>query len=109
MGPIVDVEFGRTLPAINNLLRAGDRETGLPLEVMQILGEGIVRTIALDSTDALARGTRVFDTGRPISVPTGTETLGRIFNVLGDPIDEKAFSKGRVPGIHKPSIPYEGW
>jgi F-type H+-transporting ATPase subunit beta len=107
MGPVVDVEFARTLPAINNLLRAGDRETGLPLEVMQILGEGIVRTIALDSTDALARGTRVFDTGRPISVPTGTETLGRIFNVLGDPIDEKAFSKGRVQGIHRPSIPYE--
>jgi F-type H+-transporting ATPase subunit beta len=107
MGPVVDVEFAGTLPAINNLLRAGERETGLPLEVMQILGEGIVRTIALDSTDALARGTRVFDTGRPISVPTGTETLGRIFNVLGDPIDEKAFLKGRTQSIHRPPIPYE--
>jgi F-type H+-transporting ATPase subunit beta len=106
MGPVVDVEFSGHLPAINNLLRAGDREAGLPLEVMQILGEGIVRTIALDSTDALARGTKVYDTGRPISVPTGTETLGRLFNVLGDAVDEKAFTKGRVQGIHKPSIPY---
>jgi F-type H+-transporting ATPase subunit beta len=106
MGPIVDVEFGGRLPAINNLLRAGDKAIGLPLEVVQLLGEGIVRTIALDSTDALARGTKVFDTGMPISVPTGPEILGRLFNVLGEAIDEKPFSKIRVTGIHKPSIPY---
>ena len=83
MGPIVDVEFGGRLPAINNLLRARDKNTGLPLEVVQLLGEGIVRTIALDSSDALARGTKVFDSGLPISMPTGTEILGRLFNVLG--------------------------
>ncbi len=106
MGPIVDVEFGGRLPAINNLLRAGDKDTGLPLEVVQLLGEGIVRTIALDSTDALARGTKVFDTGMPISVPTGPEILGRLFNVIGEAIDEKPFSKIRVTGIHKPAIPY---
>ena len=106
MGPIVDVEFGSRLPAINNLLRAGDKAIGLPLEVVQLLGEGIVRTIALDSTDALARGTKVFDTGMPISVPTGPEILGRLFNVIGEAIDEKPFSKIRVTGIHKPAIPY---
>ena len=106
MGPIVDVEFGGRLPAINNLLRSGDKDTGLPLEVVQLLGEGIVRTLALDSSDALARGTKVFDTGKPISVPVGPEILGRLFNVLGEPIDEKPFSKSRVTGIHKPAIPY---
>lgn len=106
MGPIVDVQFGGRLPAINNLLRAGDKDTGLPLEVVQLLGEGIVRTLALDSTDALARGTMVFDTGMPISVPTEPEILGRLFNVLGEAIDEKPFSKSRVTGIHKPVIPY---
>jgi F-type H+-transporting ATPase subunit beta len=106
MGPIVDVEFGSRLPAINNLLRAGDKAIGLPIEVVQLLGEGIVRTIALDSTDTLARGTKVFDTGMPISVPTGPEILGRLFNVIGEAIDEKPFSKIRVTGIHKPAIPY---
>jgi F-type H+-transporting ATPase subunit beta len=106
MGPVVDVAFARRLPAINNLLRAADRDTGLPLEVVQLLGEGIVRTISLDSSDALARGTKVFDTGIPISVPTGQEVLGRLFNVLGEAIDEKPFSKGRVEGIHKPPTPY---
>ncbi len=106
MGPIVDVEFGGRLPAINNLLWAGDKYIGIPLEVVQLLGEGIVRTIALDSSDALARGTKVFDTGMPISVPTGPEILGRLFNVIGEAIDEKPFSKNRVTGIHKPTIPY---
>jgi F-type H+-transporting ATPase subunit beta len=106
MGPVVDVEFGGRLPAINNLLRAGNKYTGLPLEAVQLLGEGVVRTIALDSTDALTRGTKVFDTGIPISVPTGMEILGRLFNVLGEAIDEKPFSKSRVTGIHKPAMPY---
>jgi F-type H+-transporting ATPase subunit beta len=106
MGPVVDVEFFGPLPAINNLLRAGDRDTGLPLEVLQLLGEGIVRTIALESTDALARGTKVFDIAKPISVPIGDEILGRLFNVLGDAIDEKPFMKTQVQGIHKPSPAY---
>ncbi len=106
MGPVVDVEFGGRLPAINSLLRAGDRDTGLPLEVVQLLGKGTVRTIALDSTDALARGMKVFDTGMPISAPTGKEILGRLFNVLGEAIDEKPFSKSSVAGIHKPAMPY---
>lgn len=101
MGPVVDVAFAGRLPAMNNLLRAGDSVTGLPLEVVELLGEGIVRTIALDSTDGLARGTAVFDTGRPISVPVGPEILGRLFNVLGEPIDEAEFTATRTEGIHR--------
>ena len=101
MGPVVDVTFGGKLPAIGNLLRASEPTTGLPLEVAQLLGEGLVRTIALDSTDGLARGTEVFDTGGPISVPVGPEILGRLFNVLGDPIDEREFRVGRTQGIHR--------
>jgi len=106
MGPVVDVEFGAHLPAINNLLRAGDRATGLPLEAVQLLGEGIVRTIALDSTDGLARGSKVFDTAMPISVPVGAEVLGRLFNVLGEAIDERPFAKSRTEGIHRAAPPY---
>lgn len=107
MGPVVDVEFKGGLPAINSLLRAGNKEEGLPLETVQLLGEGVVRTIALDSTDGLERGTQVFDSGKPISVPVGPEILGRLFNVLGDTVDEKAlFRAARVEGVHKPSTPY---
>lgn len=107
MGPVVDVECKGELPAINSLLRAGNKETGLPLETVQLLGEGIVRTIALDSTDSLERGTQVFDSGKPISVPVGPEILGRLFNVLGDTVDEKTlFRAARVEGVHKPSPPY---
>lgn len=107
MGPVVDVEFSGRLPPINNLLRAKDRENGLALEVVQLLGEGVVRTIALGSTDGLARGVEVFDTGRPISVPVGTEILGRVFNVLGLPTDEKEAPKTvRRESIHKAPKPY---
>jgi F-type H+-transporting ATPase subunit beta len=106
MGPVVDVAFGGRLPAINNLLRVRDAHAGLPLEVVQLMGGGIVRTIALDATDALARGTPVFDTGQPIRVPVGTETLGRVFDVLGRPIDEREFTPGQLAGIHKPPMAY---
>jgi F-type H+-transporting ATPase subunit beta len=106
MGPVVDVTFAGRLPAINHLLRAGDRKRGLPLEAVELLGGGRVRTVALGSTDGLARATRVFDTGRPISVPVGPEVLGRLFNVLGEPIDERPFVARRVEGIHRPAAPY---
>ena len=103
-GPVVDVEFVGKLPAINNLLRVKEKETGLPLETVQLLGEGVVRTIALDSTESLARGTKVFDTREQISVPVGPDILGRLFNVLGDVIDEKEpLSSARREGIHKAS------
>jgi len=106
MGPVVDAAFSGRLPAMNNLLRAGDALTGVPLEVAQLLGGGVARTIALDSTDGLARHTAVFDTGGPISVPVGPEILGRLFNVLGEPIDEKPFTATRTQGIHRPPTRY---
>lgn len=92
MGPVVDVRFpDGQLPAINNALRIehqGDVNIHLTLEVALHLGDNIVRTVAMSSTDGLVRGTEAEDTGRAISMPVGPETLGRIFNVLGEPIDE---------------------
>ena len=88
IGPVVDVEFPRDrLPRVNEALRLSD--AALTLEVHQQLGDGIVRAIAMGSTDGLRRGTRVLATHAPISVPVGTATLGRIMDVLGQPIDQK--------------------
>ena len=89
IGPVVDVEFDTDLPELYNALevqRDGDR---LVLEVQQQLPGNIVRTVAMSSTDGLTRGTEVRDTHEPITVPVGKPTLGRMFNVLGDPIDAK--------------------
>lgn len=92
MGPVVDVRFPEgQLPAINNALRIdheGDVSVHLTLEVALHLGDNVVRTVAMSSTDGLVRGTEVVDTGRAIAVPVGQGTLGRIFNVLGEAIDE---------------------
>ncbi len=88
IGAVVDVEFPHdAIPGIYDALRVD--EVGLTLEVQQQLGDGVVRCIAMGTTDGLTRGKEVTDTGAPISVPVGTKTLGRIMNVLGDPIDEK--------------------
>jgi F-type H+-transporting ATPase subunit beta len=87
LGPVVDVAFKGELPALGNLLRVEDRVRGLPLEAVQLMGGGLLRTIALDSTDALRRGMRVFDLFEPISIPVGPGIRGRLMNVLGDPID----------------------
>jgi len=107
MGPVVDVAFTGELPAIGNLLRASSREDGLPLEAVQLLGEGVMRTIALATTDGLARGTQVYDSGAPISVPVGPDILGRMFNVLGEPIDRKGpVTAVRREPIRKPPVPY---
>ena len=108
VGPVVDVAFaaGDKLPEINNALivyKNGDKSQKIVLEVALELGDGLVRTIAMESTDGLTRGLEVFDTGRPISVPVGKETLGRVFNVLGDTIDlDEPFAEDapREP-IHK--------
>lgn len=107
LGPVVDVYFKDNLPNIGNLLRAEDPENGLPIEVLQILGEGNVRTIALDITDGLRRGTKIYDTGMPISVPVGKNILGRMFNIMGETIDERGPVENcdYVP-IYKPPIPY---
>jgi len=89
IGPVVDVDFEDVLPAINNALKIIVGEKKLILEVAQHLGGGRVRTIAMGSTDGLKRGMEVIDTGAPISVPVGEKALGRMFDVLGDPIDGK--------------------
>ncbi|MBQ4526700.1 MAG: F0F1 ATP synthase subunit beta [Clostridia bacterium] len=90
MGPVVDVRFDDgTLPAIYNALTMQNRDKTLTVEVAQHIGDNIARCIAMASTDGLQRGTLVTDTGNPISVPVGRETLGRIFNVLGECVDNK--------------------
>ncbi|MBK1700294.1 F0F1 ATP synthase subunit beta [Thiococcus pfennigii] len=99
IGAVVDVQFPRdAMPKVYDALRVD--ETGLTLEVQQQLGDGVARTIAMGSTDGLRRGLSVANTGAPISVPVGTATLGRIMDVLGDPIDEK----GEVPSAERWSI-----
>ncbi|RCL01640.1 MAG: F-type H+-transporting ATPase subunit beta [Candidatus Tokpelaia sp. JSC085] len=87
IGAVVDVQFDGSLPLILNALETKNLGNRLILEVAQHLGENTVRTIAMDSTDGLVRGQEVVDTGAPISVPVGEETLGRIMNVVGEPVD----------------------
>merc|ERR1712018_705354 len=89
IGAVVDVQFDDGLPEILNALEVENRSPKLILEVAQHLGENTVRTIAMDGTEGLVRGNVVNDTGNPIMIPVGPETLGRIINVVGDPIDER--------------------
>ena len=112
IGPVVDVKFpiDKNLPDINNALRVIKSENeSIVLEVTVELGDGVLRTIAMESTDGLRRGMKVEDTGGPISVPVGEDTLGRVFNVLGQPIDGgPAFSKDHPrESIHKEAPKYE--
>ncbi len=88
MGAVIDVQFDDHLPAILNALETTNNGSRLVLEVAQHLGENTVRTIAMDSSEGLARGQEVVDTGLPIAVPVGAGTLGRIMNVIGEPVDE---------------------
>jgi F-type H+-transporting ATPase subunit beta len=117
IGPVVDVEFepGR-LPAIYNALEVAGVEIKdifsysrrLVLEVAQHLGESTVRTVAMASTDGLRRGMAVVDTGGPISVPVGKETLGRILNIIGEPVDKgPAIQAKKTYPIHRPAPPFE--
>jgi len=89
IGAVVDVQFDEGLPPILNALEVGGRDVKLILEVAQHLGENTVRTIAMDGTEGLVRGQPVSDTGYPIRIPVGQQTLGRIINVIGEPIDER--------------------
>ena len=102
IGAVVDVKFENHLPAILNALETDNNGSRLILEVAQHLGENSVRTIAMDSTEGLVRGTKVSDKGSPISVPVGNATLGRILNVVGDPVDEKGkVSQKETRPIHQ--------
>ena len=107
IGAVIDVEFAReSVPQVYDALTVDDRD--ITLEVQQQLGDGVVRTIALGSTEGLSRGLSVQDTGAPVSVPVGTETLGRIMDVLGRPIDERGDigEQERMP-IHRKAPSYE--
>ena len=107
MGPVVDVQFEGDLPPILNALETENQGNKLILEVAQHLGENAVRTIAMDSTEGLVRGHDVRDTGAPISVPVGPETLGRILNVIGEPVDERGPVESKLTyPIHRPAPAY---
>ena len=109
MGPVVDVHFSEgTLPAIYNALTLPVGDHTLTVEVAQHIGDNTVRCIAMGSTDGLQRGVTVTDTGKGISVPVGRETLGRIFNVLGDVVDDgpEVEAKERWD-IHRPAPSFE--
>ena len=104
IGAVVDVQFDESLPAILNALETKNGGNRLVLEVAQQLGEATVRCIAMDTSEGLVRGQEVTDTGAPISVPVGAGTLGRIMNVIGEPVDEA----GPIPSegfraIHQPA------
>ena len=105
IGPVVDIKFDEaSLPNIYNEIKIdmGDRE--LVVEVEQHVGDDIVRAIAMESTDGLKRGMKALDTGKPISVPVGKNVLGRLFNVLGNPIDNKgAIESDESYPIHRPA------
>ncbi len=106
LGAVVDVQFDGILPAILNAIEVDNEGKRLVMEVAQHLGENTVRAVAMDSTDGLQRGAKVSDTGAPISVPVGEHTLGRILNVIGEPVDDRGpvqFTK-KMP-IHREAPP----
>src|SRR5213075_1125866 len=115
IGAVVDVQFEGHLPAILNALETNNAglktdanpEGRLVLEVAQHLGESTVRTVAMDTSEGLVRGQEVTDTGQPISVPVGDECLGRIINVVGDPVDEAGpVQTAQKRAIHQDAPPY---
>jgi F-type H+/Na+-transporting ATPase subunit beta len=107
IGAVVDVQFQDHLPAILNALETTNGGKRLVLEVAQHLGESTVRTVAMDASEGLVRGQDVTDTGEPIAVPVGDETLGRIINVVGEPVDEAGPVKTKEKrAIHQPAPSY---
>ncbi|MDP6237673.1 MAG: F0F1 ATP synthase subunit beta [Alphaproteobacteria bacterium] len=104
IGAVIDVQFKGELPSILSALETDNQGNRLVLEVAQHLGENTVRTVAMDSTEGLVRGAEVHDTGQPIQVPVGRETLGRIINVVGEPIDNRGPIKVKQTApIHAPA------
>ncbi|HUC47133.1 MAG TPA: F0F1 ATP synthase subunit beta, partial [Hyphomicrobiaceae bacterium] len=107
MGAVVDVQFDGHLPEILNALETSNQGHRLVLEVAQHLGENTVRTVAMDASEGLVRGQEVTDTGQPIAVPVGDETLGRIMNVIGEAVDEAgAIKTATKRAIHQPTPAY---
>ena len=107
IGAVVDVKFDKDLPEILTALECDNNGLRVVLEVAQHLGENTVRTIAMDTTEGLKRGDKVINTGKPITVPVGPETLGRIINVIGEPIDQKGPLKTKESwAIHRPAPAY---
>lgn len=107
IGAVVDVKFDGELPAILSALHVEHQGKRLVLEVAQHLGESTVRTIAMDTTDGLVRGQQAVSTGAPITVPVGPETLGRIINVVGEPIDERGPVNAAMSSpIHRDAPPF---
>ncbi len=109
MGPVLDIRFPEgSLPELLNAIQVPNREATIVAEVAQHIGDNVVRCIAMSSTDGLQRGVEAMDTGKPISVPVGEKCLGRVFNLLGDPIDEAGEVKAqeRWP-IHRPAPAYD--
>ena len=109
IGPVIDIKFEEGhMPELLNAIQIEDGERKIMAEVAQHIGDDVVRCVSLSSTDGLVRGMKAVDTGAPISVPVGHEVLGRLFNVIGETIDEKGplASTGRAP-IHKPAPSFE--
>ena len=105
IGPVVDVEFpSGDLPKVYNAIVIGEGESAVTCEVQQLLGNNKIRSVSMTSTDGLKRGASVVDTGAPITVPVGGPTLGRIFNVLGEPVDEMGPCEATTGlPIHRPA------
>lgn len=108
IGAVVDVQFDGEMPNILNALEVQNFDIRLVLEVAQHLGEGTVRTIAMDATEGLVRGTKVNDTGAPICIPVGNKCLGRIMNVIGEPIDERCAARAH-PSAHRQRFSAPTW
>ena len=108
-GPVLDIRFADDqLPQLLNAIQIPNGDNTIVAEVAQHVGDNVVRCIAMSSTDGLQRGVEAIDTGAPISVPVGEECLGRVFNLLGQPIDNKAPVQGAESWpIHRPAPSYE--
>ena len=106
MGPVLDVRFAHDeLPALLNAIEIEHNGKGLIVEAAQQIGDDTVRCIAMDSTDGLVRGAKAYDTGGPITVPVGEECLGRVFNLLGEPVDDMPAPKASERwAIHRLSL-----
>lgn len=109
IGPVIDIRFApEELPKLLNAINIENDGKTIVAEVAQHIGDDVVRCIALSSTDGLRRGTEAFDTGAPISVPVGREVLGRLFNVIGEPIDNKCpVQTERKSSIHAQAPSFE--